>query len=82
MHKFYDGKIESDTAKIVLTDNHLAAELGRFHDEFEVSLESYKFRQALQAVVDIARLGNRYLTEKRALEDYKNKPGRCKKHFA
>jgi methionyl-tRNA synthetase len=78
MHKFYDGKIESGTTKIVLTDKHLAAELGRFHDDFEVSLESYKFRQSLQAVMDIARLGNRYLTENEPWKTIKTNPEAAK----
>ena len=78
MHKFYDGKIESDTEKIVLTDKHLTAELSCFHEEFEVSLESYKFRQALQAVMDIARLGNRYLTENEPWKTIKTNPEAAK----
>jgi methionyl-tRNA synthetase len=78
MHNFYDGKIESETDKIVLTDNHLAAELSRFHEELDASLETYKFRQALQTVMDIARLGNRYLTENEPWKTIKTDPVRTK----
>jgi methionyl-tRNA synthetase len=74
MHKFYDGKIESDTSKIVLTDKHLANEIGRFYDELEINLETFKFRQSLQNVMDIARLGNRYLTEKEPWKTIKTNP--------
>lgn len=63
MHKFYDGKVESEAGKVVLNDVFLDAELGRFYDELEQNLEAYKFRQALQNVMEIARMGNRYLTE-------------------
>jgi len=74
MHKFYGGKVESEGGKIVLTDKHLAAETGRLYDELEASLETYKFRQALQSVMEIARLGNRYLTEKEPWKTIKSDP--------
>ncbi|WP_428327721.1 methionine--tRNA ligase [Mucilaginibacter sp.] len=74
MHKFFDGKIESDAGKIVLTDETLAAEISRFYGEIEVNLEAYRFRQALQSAMDIARLGNRYLTEKEPWKTIKTNP--------
>jgi methionyl-tRNA synthetase len=64
MHKFYDGKVESDSSIIALNNESINADLGRFYDELERSLETYKFRQGMQTVMEIARLGNRYLTEK------------------
>lgn len=63
MHKFFDGKVESEGGNITFTDNELNAEVGRYYDELGKNLESYRFRQALQNVMDMARLGNRYLTE-------------------
>jgi methionyl-tRNA synthetase len=78
MHKFYDGKVESETGKIVLTDANLNNELGNFYTELERSLESYKFRQAMQTVMDIARLGNRYLTEKEPWKTIKTNPADAK----
>jgi len=78
MHKFYDGKIESNASKIVLTDENLISEVGRFHGEMETNLEVYKFRQALQSVMDIARLGNRYLTEKEPWKTIKTNPADAK----
>jgi methionyl-tRNA synthetase len=62
----------------VLTDKHLSAELNRFYGEIEVNLEAYKFRQALQSVMDIARLGNRYLTENEPWKAIKTNPGQAK----
>jgi len=78
MHKFYGGKIESDAAKIVLTDKNLDADLGDYYDELHQNLEAYKFRQALQNVMDIARLGNRYLTEKEPWKSIKTEPEAAK----
>src|ERR1700743_2384653 len=44
------------------------------YDELEQNLEAYKFRQALQNVMDIARLGNKYLTEKEPWKTIKTNP--------
>jgi methionyl-tRNA synthetase len=74
MHKFYDGKVNSNTGKTVLNDPQLAAEIGGFYDEIAVGLEAYKFRQALQSAMEIARLGNRYLTENEPWKTIKTDP--------
>jgi methionyl-tRNA synthetase len=74
MHKFYDGKVVGSGDKITLQDEFLATELARFSAEVETSLENFKFRQALQAAMDIARLGNRYLTEKEPWKTIKTDP--------
>ncbi len=78
MHKFYDGKIENGSAQIKLTDGYLNDELGIFYDSLESNLETYRFRQALQSVMDIARLGNRYLTEKEPWKTIKTDPADAK----
>jgi methionyl-tRNA synthetase len=74
MHKFYDGKVESDSGIIALNNDGINADLGRFYDELERSLETYKFRQGMQTVMEIARLGNRYLTEKEPWKTIKTDP--------
>jgi methionyl-tRNA synthetase len=74
MHKFYDGKIEGESDRIELTDDYLNKELGGFYDEIEKNLEAYRYRQALQGLMDIARLGNRYLTEKEPWKTIKTNP--------
>jgi methionyl-tRNA synthetase len=78
MHKFYDGKVESDGGDIVLTDEVLNTEIGRYYDEIATSLEAYKFRAALQSVMDMARLGNRYLTEQEPWKTIKTNPEAAK----
>jgi len=74
MHKFYEGKVESSSDVITLKDNVLNAQIGEFYDELERNLESYKFRASLQNVMDIARLGNKYLTEKEPWKTIKTNP--------
>ncbi|MDB5148102.1 MAG: methionine--tRNA ligase, partial [Mucilaginibacter sp.] len=78
MHKFYDGKIEADTDKIEFTDESLSNGIGEFYDEIEKNLEAYRYRQALQAMMDMARLGNRYLTEKEPWKTIKTDPAAAK----
>jgi methionyl-tRNA synthetase len=78
MHKFYDGKIEAATPTITLQDENLNSELGRLYDELERSFEGYKFRQAQQTMMEIARLGNRYLTEKEPWKSIKTNPEEAK----
>lgn len=74
MHKFFDGKVENNGNDITLADENLKAELGRFHEELERSIETYKFRQGMQIVMDIARLGNKYLTDKEPWKTIKTNP--------
>jgi methionyl-tRNA synthetase len=78
MHKFFDGKVESDSSTIALKDESINAELGKFYNELERSLETYKFRQGMQTVMEIARLGNRYLTEKEPWKTIKSDPDDAK----
>jgi methionyl-tRNA synthetase len=61
MHKFFDGKVVGGA---VLNDAGLNTNISDLYDEMGRSLDAYKFRQGLAAVMDMARLGNRYLTEK------------------
>lgn len=78
MHKFYEGKVESDTGNIQLSDTNIDRELGIIYDTLEINLEAYRFRQALQAVMEIARLGNKYLTEKEPWKTIKTNPADAK----
>ncbi|MFD0750904.1 methionine--tRNA ligase [Mucilaginibacter calamicampi] len=71
MHKFYGGKVEGD---IKLTDGYLNDEIGIFYDALDSSLKNYRFRQGLQSVMDIARLGNKYLTDKEPWKTIKTNP--------
>jgi methionyl-tRNA synthetase len=78
MHKFYEGKVESDSGEIRLTDHNINNELGALYDSIGVNLEAYRFRQALQSVMDIARLGNKYLTDKEPWKSIKTDPADAK----
>jgi len=74
MHKFFDGKIESPSGKVVLNEPAIDYELGRLYEDLEQNIEAFRFRQALQTVMDMARLGNKYLTEKEPWKTIKTNP--------
>ena len=78
MHKFYDGRVIADTDTIKFTDDNLSNEVGIFHNELQANFEIYKFRQAQQTMMEIARLGNRYLTEKEPWKSIKTTPADAK----
>ncbi|MBK0379913.1 methionine--tRNA ligase [Mucilaginibacter segetis] len=78
MHKYYGGRVESTSDAIKLTDAALDAELGGYYDELGKNLESYRFRAAMQNVMDIARMGNRYLTEQEPWKTIKTDPEAAK----
>ena len=61
MHKFFAGNVVGGAR---LTDTGISDDLGSLYNELERSLDTYKFRQGLQSVMEMARIGNRYLTEK------------------
>jgi methionyl-tRNA synthetase len=72
IHKYFDGKI--NTPLTTLTDQHLHTQLGVLYDEIDASFEAYKFRQAQQLVLDVARLGNKYLTDKEPWKTFGEQP--------
>ncbi len=71
MHKYYEGKVEGNTD---LNSEALNEQIGRIYNDVEENVESYKFRQALSSVMDLARLGNRYLTENEPWKTFKTDP--------
>ena len=71
MHKFYDGKVLGGE---VLKDPSIYDQIGTAYDEVEQNLNAYKFRNAISAVMDVARLGNRYLTENEPWKVNKENP--------
>jgi len=73
MHKYFDG-IVAGSGKIELSDKAINEAIGNCYDEVEQAFESYKFRQAQTAAMEIARLGNRYLTEHEPWKAYKENP--------
>jgi len=62
-HKYFEGKVQGRTEKIDITDPLVHDAIGKAYDAIVENVEAYKFRQGLFEVMDLARFGNKYLTE-------------------
>jgi methionyl-tRNA synthetase len=64
MHKLCNGKVPVFTNEIITdADKQLIADISTTKTIIETSIENYKFRDALTAVIDIARKGNKYMQD-------------------
>ena len=61
-HKYFDGKVPADL-KPEAIDAETLAQIQPLKDEMQRYLDGYKFREALKEAMNIARLGNKYLTD-------------------
>lgn len=71
MHKYYEGQVSGLST---FRDPELQDLIGKQYNEVEEHIETYKFRQALASLMEVARLGNRYLTEKEPWKTFKTDP--------
>ncbi len=61
-HKYFDGKVPEDL-KPEAIDAETLAQIEPLKAEMQRYLDGYKFREALKEAMNIARLGNKYLTD-------------------
>lgn len=61
-HKYFGGKVPS-AGELLESDKALLERLPQLKAELEHNLLNYKFREALKDAMELARLGNKYLTE-------------------
>ncbi|MBR2162669.1 MAG: methionine--tRNA ligase [Bacteroidales bacterium] len=61
-HKYFDGKVPADL-KPEAIDAETLAQIQPLKEAMEKYLDGYKFREALKEAMNIARLGNKYLTD-------------------
>ena len=65
MHKLCNGKVPVFHNEIIDdTDKQLLLEIALTEGKIEKNIETYKFRDALAEVIDLARKGNKYMQEK------------------
>ena len=62
INKYYDGKIPNPDSKNN-TDELVLNEVKSFKRQIEMSLNEFKFREAVKNLMNIARVGNKYLAE-------------------
>lgn len=75
MHKYFDGKTFGAQT---LKDEVIYNQIGKAYDDVEAYLKEFKFRNAIATVMDVARLGNRYLTENEPWKSHKENPEAAK----
>lgn len=61
-HKFYEGKIPVANA-YTTEDETLISEIKNYPSKIAASIENYRFREALGELMNLARLGNKYLAD-------------------
>ncbi len=72
-HKFFGGKVPEVKRTTELEDK-VACELADFPRRIGTSIETYRFREALSELMNLARLGNKYLTETEPWKQMKTDP--------
>ena len=80
-HKFYGGKVPARTQAIKQSgnqaiDDEVVKELATFPERIGRSIETYRFREALSEMMNLARLGNKYLTDTERWKLIKTDPER------
>lgn len=61
-HKYFEGKVPA-LGKVEDVDQEVLDQIPTIKKNLEYNLNNYKFREALKEAMNLARLGNKYLTE-------------------
>lgn len=75
--KYFAGKVP-EIIDLNDLDKSVIAELPKFPDRIGESLEKYRFREALAVLMNLARLGNKYLTDSEPWKVIKEDENRVK----
>ena len=76
-HKFYEGTVPALTG-LNETDQAVITEMNGYANKIGHLIETYKFREALTELMNLARLGNKYLTDNEPWKQIKTDPERVK----
>jgi len=77
IHKYYEG-IVPELGEITEEEKELIAKIAEFPSIIGASIEKYRFREALAEFMNLARLGNKYLTDTEPWKVVKTAPERVK----
>ena len=82
-HKYFDGKVPAvegspENARLLESDQQALDALAGFPGKIMHSLDNYRFREALGELMNLARLGNKYLTEAEPWKLFKEHPERVR----
>ena len=74
-HKFYNGQIPQPNA-FQDVDNQIIDQMAQYPELIGKNIEKYHFREALNELMNLARLGNKYLTDTEPWKAIKTDPQR------
>ncbi|RLD61991.1 MAG: methionine--tRNA ligase [Bacteroidetes bacterium] len=75
--KYFDGKVPAAN-DFTKEDKAVLKEIESFPERIGSSLESFRFREALSEMMNLARLGNKYLTDSEPWKVFKTDENRVK----
>ena len=61
-HKYFEGKVPA-CGELLDCDKEVLAQIPAIREALEKNIESYKFREALKEAMNLARLGNKYISD-------------------
>lgn len=73
--KYFEGKVPA-LGPVDDYDRQVLSEMAGFPEKIAQSIELYRFREALNELMNLARLGNKYLTETEPWKTFKTNPER------
>ncbi|MFT4669311.1 MAG: methionyl-tRNA synthetase, partial [Ulvibacter sp.] len=76
-HKYYDGKVP-EASEYLEIDETILKELKAYPAVIESSIERYRFREAQMELMNVARLGNKYLADEEPWKTIKTDAERTK----
>ncbi len=74
-HKYYSGQVPQ-SGQILSQDQAVLDEIKCFPSRVGKSIEKYRFREASQEMLNLARLGNKYLADEEPWKRIKDQPER------
>lgn len=74
-HKYYQGEVPGPN-EFLEQDKRALAEMAKLPSKIGESIEKYRFREASQEMINLARLGNKYLAEEEPWKKIKENPER------
>ena len=72
-HKYFNGKVP-ERINETADENSLLASLITFKTKIEENLDNFKFRESLSVMMNLARLGNKYLADSEPWKIFNNNP--------
>jgi methionyl-tRNA synthetase len=76
-HKYFEGVVP-ELSGVNDYEKQVMAEISAFPEKISYSIEHYRFREALNELMNLARLGNKYLTDTEPWKAIKTDPEKVK----